>query len=120
MDTRILPTQDESFEAVADELATLAPLRELALELRTYPVHLLVLLCEQHEQRGGPVPDHALKLAPYLGETALRALIRGAYIERVEDVSFAINAYNPTETGRALAARASTAAQAPRGRMRRS
>ena len=107
---------DQGFEAVADDLAALAPLRELALELRTYPVRLLVLLCELHDQRGGPVPDHALKLLPYLGETALRALVEGACVERMDDVSYAINAYVPTDVGRALAARASAPKPAARRR----
>jgi hypothetical protein len=91
-------------KAAAAELAQLAPLRELAAELDDYPVRLLAQLCELAETRQGPVPDHAITLLPYLGETALRALVEGGYAERVDDVSYAINAYLPTAKGKALAA----------------
>ena len=91
-------------DAAADELAQLQPLTELANELRIYPVRLVAQLCEQSDQRKGPVPDHVLTLLPYLGETALRALAEGGYINKLTDVSYAIAAYEPTDKGRALAA----------------
>ena len=108
--------QDQAFEEAADELATLGPLRELARELHIYPVKLLVLVCGQHDLRGGPVPDHALKLLPYLGETALKALADGGYLARQEDVPYAISAYVPTAAGRALAARVTAHKRRPRRR----
>jgi hypothetical protein len=90
-------------EAAADELAQLLPLRELSDELRLYPVRLLEQVCEQADRRQGPVPDHTLTFLPYLGETAIRALIDGEYIQRLDDVPYAILAYLPTDKGRALA-----------------
>jgi hypothetical protein len=45
-----------------------------------------------------------LTFVPYLGETAIRALVEGGYVERLDDVPYAILAYMPTERGRALAA----------------
>ena len=91
-------------ESAALKLATLPALRELADELHFYPVRLLTQLCDVHNKRNGPVPDHALTLLPYLGETALRALAEGGYIELIDDVSYAIHAYVPTESGQALVA----------------
>ena len=100
-------------KAAATELAKLLPLRELAAELNDYPVRLIVQLCDLAEKRQGPVPDHAITLLPYLGETALRAIVKGGYAERVDDVSYAINAYLPTDKGKALAASLSSPAKKP-------
>lgn len=98
------PPQNAGREAAANELAKLAPLAALSDELRDYPVRLLLQVCEQSERRQGPVPDHTLTFVPYLGETAIRALVEGGYVERLDDVPYAILAYMPTERGRALAA----------------
>lgn len=95
---------DPKRETVAAELAQLQPLRELSDELRLYPVRLLEQLCEQADSRKGPVPDHILTFLPYLGETAIRALVEGGYVDRLDDVPYAILAYMPTDKGRALAA----------------
>jgi hypothetical protein len=92
----------ESFDKAAAELAELPALRELATELRHYPVRLLQLVCDEHDRRGAPVPDHSLRLLPYLGETALRGLIEGRYVDRIDDASFAIAAFVPTDKARAL------------------
>ncbi len=94
----------EALESAAEMLAALPALKELADELRFYPVRLLTQLCEVHAKRNGPVPDHALTLLPYLGETALRALAEGGFVELIDDVSYAIHAYVPTEAGQALVA----------------
>jgi hypothetical protein len=96
--------KDPARRAAAEELAQLGPLHDLAEELHLYPVRLLEQLCEQAERRQGPVPDHVLTFLPYLGETAIRALIDGGYIDRLDDVPYAILAYMPTDKGRALAA----------------
>jgi hypothetical protein len=109
-----MSNQKNTVDAVAKELAVLGPLRELSDEVLTYPVRLLTLVCEEFDRRQSAVPDHALKLLPYLGETALRALVAGGYVERVDDVSYAISAYAPTELGRATAARASAAPLPPK------
>ncbi|MDA1173431.1 MAG: hypothetical protein O2826_02810 [Chloroflexi bacterium] len=98
------PTQNTGREAAADELSQLAPLAALSNELRDYPVRLLLQVCEQADKRKGPVPDHTLTFVPYLGETTIRALVEGGYVERLDDVPYAILAYMPTERGRALAA----------------
>lgn len=94
----------KALESAAEKLAVLPPLKELADELKYYPVRLLSQLCEVHTKRGGPVPDHALTLLPYLGETALRALAEGGFVDQVDEVSYAIHAYVPTEAGKALVA----------------
>jgi hypothetical protein len=91
-------------EAAADELAKLPPLHAMAEELRLYPVRLLEQVCEQADRRQGPVPDHTLTFLPYLGETAIRSLVDGGYVERLDNVPYAIIAYMPTDAGRALAA----------------
>lgn len=98
------PPQNIGREAAADELAKLAPLAALSDELRDYPVRLLIQVCEQADLRKGPVPDHTLTFVPYLGETAIRALVEGGYVERLDDVPYTILAYIPTERGRTLAA----------------
>ena len=95
---------NHAWERAADQLADLLPLKELATEVKLYPVRLLTQLVEQADRRKGPVPDHVLTLLPYLGETALRALVDGGYVSKRGDVSYAIAAYEPTEKGRALAA----------------
>jgi hypothetical protein len=91
-------------EAAADELAKLPALHAMTEELRLYPVRLLEQVCEQAERRQGPVPDHTLTFLPYLGETAIRALVDGGYVERLDNVPYAIIAYMPTKAGRELAA----------------
>ena len=108
-----MSNHESARDGVAEELAVLGPLRELSDEVRTYPVRLLTLVCEEFDRRQSPVPDHALKLLPYLGETALRALVGGGYVERVDDVSYAISAYAPTDLGRSAAARANGAPASP-------
>ena len=94
----------DALELAAEELATLPALKELADELKFYPVRLLSQLCDIHVQRNGPVPDHVLTLLPYLGETALRALVEGGYVKLLNDYSYAIRAYIPTPTGQSLVA----------------
>ena len=94
----------EAWESAAEKIAALPALKELADELKFYPVRLLSQLCDVYIQRKGPVPDHALTLLPYLGETALRALTEGGFVELRDDVSYAIHAYVPTEVGQALVA----------------
>jgi hypothetical protein len=89
-------------------LAATAPLKELYEELRTYPLRLLQIVVEQHALRLSPVPDHLLRLPPYLGETAIRALVEGGFVERVDDVSRAVFAYSPTEAGLEVVASMST------------
>jgi hypothetical protein len=93
-----------ALDAAANELATLPPLHAMAEELRLYPVRLLEQVCEQAERRQGPVPDHTLTFLPYLGETTIRALVDGGYVERLDNVPYAIIAYLPTEAGRAIVA----------------
>ena len=112
-------TSEQAFESAADALAAIGPLRELALEVRTYPVRLLILLYDLYGERGGPVPDYGLKLSPYLGDTALRALVEGGYVERVDDASYAIHAYVPTDLARELVARLSPAVERPARKRRR-
>lgn len=110
---------NQALQEAQDLISGLGPIRELADELRTYPVSLLRQVCEEHTNRGAPVPDHILKLPPYLGETALRALIEGGLVERTEDQRFAIHAYQPTEQGRAMIERIDAADQGPEKRPRR-
>ncbi len=97
-----MASRDQAFDAAVETLAGLAPLRELALEVRTYPLRLLRLVYEQHKERGGPVPDHLLKLPTYLGETSLRALVEGGFLERSDDPQYALYAYAPTDVALAL------------------
>ena len=83
-------------------LSELSPIRELMGEVRTYPVRLLQRICDLYAAREAPVPDYALHLAPYLGETSLRALIEGGYVELRDDTHVAVHAYVPTPSGLAL------------------
>ena len=83
-------------------LGELGPLRELREELWTYPLRLLRLIGDLHATRGGPVPDHALKLTPYLGDTTLRALVGGGYLVVHDDTHMAVHAYTPTDAGLVL------------------
>ena len=73
-----------------------APMRELQEELRRYPPRLLRQLAAEFRRRQGAVPDHALELAPYVGETALRALVASGLVEQA-DSPHALRAYVPTE-----------------------
>lgn len=93
---------DEQTRAAEEALAATAPLRNLTDEVRSYPLRLLRLVAEQHAARNAPVPDHALRLPAYLGETALRGLLEGGFIERVDGARGAIHAYAPTDAGLAL------------------
>ncbi len=101
------------------KLAETGPLRDLADEVRTYPLKLLRRVAEQHQERVAPVPDHALRLPPYLGETALRGLVEGGYVRRVDDLARAIHAYVPTEEGLALIAAADSPGRSKRAPRKR-
>ena len=92
-------------EEALERLAALGPLRQLAAELRAYPLRLLEQVITQAHARGGPVPDHLLRLDPFLGEASLRALVEGGFLLRAPG-DRAIYAYTPTDAGRALAAQA--------------
>ncbi len=94
-----------------DELARIGPLRHLADEVRSYPLKLLRRVAEQYAERNAPVPDHVLRLPPYLGETALRALVEGGYVSRADEPARAIYAYVPTEKGLSLLAATGLAGQ---------
>ena len=95
------PSQHASSDAES-LLSELGPIRELIREVRTYPVGLLQRICDLYAVRDAPVPDHALHLTPYLGETALRGLIEGGYVERHDHTHMAVHAYVPTASGIAL------------------
>jgi hypothetical protein len=96
-------------DQVLSELAELGPLGGLAKEVREYPLRLLNLVIEINAQRGVPVPDHLLKLSAHLGETALRALEDGGFVEKADGQRYAIRSYVPTVAGKAMAARAAGA-----------
>lgn len=96
--------RSERERAAEEALAATAPLRSLTDEVRAYPLRLLRLVAEQHAARKAPVPDHALRLPPYLGETALRGLLDGGFIARADGARGAIHAYAPTDAGLALIA----------------
>ena len=108
-------TQDERVRAAEDVLAATGPLRNLADEVRSYPLRLLRLVAEQHAARNAPVSDHLLRLPPYLGETALRGLLDGGFVERVT-AAYAVYAYAPTQEGLALLASLEGSKDAPKGR----
>ena len=95
-------TTQQPSSAAETLLSELPPIEELLVEVRTYPERLLRRICEQYAERKAPVPDHALRLAPYLGETVLRALIDGGYVERQDELHISVHAYVPTASGRAL------------------
>ena len=80
-------------------LGDLEPVRELMEEVRRYPVELLQQVCALHQRTGGPVADHTLSLAPYLGDVALRALLMGGLIEQMDPGHHAMYAYLPTKKG---------------------
>lgn len=104
--------------AAEAKLAKTLPLRELADEVRSYPLRLLRILAEQYALRQSPVPDHVLRLPPYLGETALRGLVEGGFVERTEEARRAIHAYVPTPVGLALIASADGAKPTAKPRKR--
>jgi hypothetical protein len=106
------PGAGDARDQVLSELAELGPLGGLTAEVREYPLRLLNLVIEINAQRGVPVPDHLLKLSVHLGETALRALEEGGFIEKADGQQHAIRSYVPTVAGKALAAKAAGAAKA--------
>ena len=93
-------TPDERVREAEDALAATGPLRNLSDEVRSYPLRLVA---EQYAARETPVSDHMLRLPPYLGETALRGLVEGGFVERVT-AAYAVYAYAPTPKGLALLA----------------
>ena len=96
-------TRDERVRAAEDVLAATGPLRNLSDEVHSYPLRLLRLVADQYAAREAPVSDHLLRLPPYLGETALRSLLEGGFVERVA-AAYAVYAYAPTPEGLALLA----------------
>ena len=111
-------TQEKRVRAAEEVLAATGPLRNLSDEVRSYPLRLLRLVAEQHAARDAPVSDHLLRLPPYLGETALRGLLEGGFVERVT-ASYAVYAYAPTREGLALLASLEERADAPKARRSR-
>ena len=113
-------TQEDRVRAAEDVLAATGPLRNLSDEVRSYPLRLLRLVVEQYAARDAPVSDHLLRLPPYLGETTLRGLLEGGFVERVT-AAYAVYAYAPTPEGLALLASLegdSTERKAPKRRRR--
>ena len=108
-------TQDERVRAAEEVLAATGPLRNLSDEVRSYPLRLLRLVADQYAARQAPVSDHLLRLPPYLGETALRGLVEGGFVERVT-ASYAVYAYAPTPDGLALLASLEEERPAPKAR----
>lgn len=108
-------TQDERVRAAEDVLAATGPLRNLSDEVRSYPLRLLRIVAEQYAARNAPVSDHLLRLPPYLGETALRGLLEGGFIERLSPER-AVYAYAPTPEGLALLASLGERTDAPKAR----
>ena len=107
--------QEDRVRAAEEVLAATGPLRNLSDEVRSYPLRLLRLVAEQHAARDAPVSDHLLRLPPYLGETALRGLVEGGFVERVT-AAYAVYAYAPTQEGLALLASLDEDQSAPKGR----
>ena len=106
-------TAQQSSAAAETVLGELRPIQELMAEVRTYPLRLLSRICDVYAERQAPVPDHALRLAPYLGETVLRALIEGGYVELRDEDHISVHAYVPTASGRALVGGRARAKRAP-------
>ena len=90
---------------VEERILASAAMRDLTDELRAYPTRLLIQIVAEHRRRGGAVPDHVLEIVPYVGETALRALVDAGLADRIDDSPYAIRSYTPTADGLALAAR---------------
>ncbi len=110
---------NNALDEARQTIAQLGPIRELAEELYSFPLTLLRQVCQEYDRRGEPVPDHLLSLPPYIGETALRALIEGGLLERFEDQRYAIHAYRPTEAGKAMVRRLDVSADTPSPKRRR-
>ena len=108
-------TQAERIRAAEDVLAETGPLRNLSDEVRSYPLRLLRLVAEQYAARDAPVSDHLLRLPPYLGETALRGLLEGGFVERVA-AAYTVYAYALTPEGLALLASLEDSPDAPKAR----
>ncbi len=99
-----MTTPEQRIRESEAKLAETGPLRSLAGEVRSYPLKLLRRVAQLHAERKAPVPDHVLRLPPYLGETALRGLVEGGYVRQTDETARAIHAYVPTEKGMALLA----------------
>ena len=89
-------------EQVEERILDTGAMRELTGELRAYPVRLMRQMVTEHNRRGGAVPDHVLDIVPYLGDTALRALVDAGLADRIDDSPHAIRAYVPTAEAIAL------------------
>ncbi len=93
---------DGTRKRVEERILDTGAMRELTGELRAYPVRLMRQMVAEHKLRGGPVPDHVLDIVPYLGDTALRALVVAGLVDRIDDSPHAIRAYVPTAEAIAL------------------
>ena len=87
---------DSTRRRIEERILDSNAMRELTGELTAYPVRLLRQLVAEYARRGTAVPDHVLDIVPYLGDTALRALVDAGLADRIDDSPHAIRAYVPT------------------------
>lgn len=100
--TRAKASTTSAVQELRELVSGQEPIRDLVNQIHSHPVELLRQVCAQHRQRGGPVPDHSLRIYSYVGEVAIRALILGGLIEQDTANLHALRAYVPTSRGQKL------------------
>jgi hypothetical protein len=100
--TRPKPSTEGANKELVEIISKFGPIRQLREELDRYPVELFRRVCLLSSKRNSSVPDYNLRLAPYLGEMALRALVSAELVATVDRGIHSMQAYVPTDKGKKL------------------
>ena len=86
-------------------LAETEVIQQVFRSLREEPAYLLGAVCTEYLKTEKAIPDHHLRLAGYISETALKALLSTGLIKRQSGGMLSVFSYEPTEKGQEQYAR---------------
>ena len=86
-------------------LAETEVIQEVFRSLREEPEYLLGAICGEYLKTKKAIPDHHLRLAGYISETALKALLSAGLIKRQSGGTLSVFTYEPTTKGQQQYAR---------------
>jgi len=86
----------EEFSALIEKTDVM---QQVVKSLKEEPANLLTSICQQYRDGGKPVPDHRLRLAGYMSEAALKALIAAGMVKRHPGGGLAVYTFEPTAAG---------------------
>ena len=74
-------------------------IQQVYRSVREEPAHLLGKICSEYQKTKEAIPDHHLRIAGYISETALKALLSAGLIKRQSGGTLSVFCYEPTKKG---------------------